>query len=270
MQISRALRRKATSQRPSHAPIGFTLIEMAIVLVIVGLLLSAVGIGWYSVLEGRRIAQTRSILQQTKDCITQRLYYSNTFPTYTPGATCDPSPPPYVLGNVAGDPNPSTFDVDVCMCEVTDAWGSPIFYIDGLEDITLTAMGQSGAYVNSNIPRGENATQPSQASSVIFDKDGTEIHSVAVVLVSPGRDRVLDDATYRLLFDGGTATGTGPGNVNSWTFGTRVAAMNAPPNSPDFNIASFSDYPNSGEVPTSGDDIFVYVTAPELMMEMIE
>ncbi|NJB67872.1 prepilin-type N-terminal cleavage/methylation domain-containing protein [Desulfobaculum xiamenense] len=226
---------------------GFTIIEMAIVVVIVGILISASSFAWVTVWEGRRLGKTNAVLIEVRNCLVKRMYYSNAYPSYSGDATagrtdntdCDPA-------NV----NATGKDVDACMCGFLDAWGNRLFLIEGVRDPSDTPLGESApAYITDNPAKGHNATAPSSTRSIIVDKDGNTVRYIVFVLVSPGKDGQLDDDSYRKLFEEGA--------------GTQHIAVLDPDDPPNFDFGALPDY--AGADPDRGDDdLYLYVTAPEL------
>ncbi len=227
---------------------GFTLIEMAIDLVIIGILLSAAGIGWYSLLEGRRLAKTYGTLVQAKECLIKRMLYSNQYPSYTANLDCDDETAPYAF-------DLSAKDVDACLCNLRDAWGKRLYFIEGRASNSTGSiyypLSQGTKYVADNLPQNATATNPDSGNSTITDKDGNTIKYIAFVLVSSGKNLYLDHDSYRSLF-------TPPSHVATLDTG----------NLPDF----FSDPNGTPPVgdPDVRDDIILTVTGPELMTLLTE
>ncbi|MGE4299420.1 MAG: type II secretion system protein [Desulfovibrionaceae bacterium] len=169
---------------------GFTLIEMAIVLIIIGLL---VGVGvstWMGMLSVRKYATTVSVLQQAKMCLLKRSFVSEQYPSYTTGLIC---------GSNDNDNN----DVDACLCggALHDAWGRRIYFLDG-RDSSNNVL--AGGNVVADDARGQTRTEPG-ASSQVTDHQGATRSDVAFVLLSFGEDGTPDgpDANthYKALFE---------------------------------------------------------------------
>ncbi len=169
---------------------GFTLIELAIVLVIVGLILGVGIISWISLMKARKYAYSRSILYQTKNCLLKRITYSNRYPTYTPNLDCT-------------HPDPIK-DVDSCLCGQHDAWGHPILYLEG-RDSDGQPLSNSSGWVVENKPA--NQTDVVNAISKVVDPHGKTIFKVAFVLISKGENNQLDDPSYSNLFNGNSIVG---------------------------------------------------------------
>jgi prepilin-type N-terminal cleavage/methylation domain-containing protein len=109
--------------RASESLTGFTLIELSVVLVIIGLIMFAGIAAWSTIVEGQRITSTRATMENIKRCLITRVMYSEAFPTWQ-------------MTNMDCAAPRSQFDVDHCLCGRTDAWGSAIRYISGLKDTT--------------------------------------------------------------------------------------------------------------------------------------
>jgi len=154
---------------------GVTMLELSLVLVIAGIILSvAVGV-WITVMQARELAQTASALQQTRLCLLQRITHGERYPDSTDGLTCDGLVPA-----VAG------MDVDECLCEesLLDAWGRAIYYLEG---VRAPGAGLGGEPLVTNPGKGLTRVRPHPDSKII-DHDGNEIDDVAFVLVSLGKD----------------------------------------------------------------------------------
>jgi len=169
---------------------GFTLVELAIVLLIAGLILGVGIISWVSLMKARKYAYTRSILYQTKNCLLKRITYSNRYPTYTPNLDCTHPAP--------------TKDVDSCLCGQRDAWGRPIFYLEG-RDSSGQPLSNSSEFIIKNEPADQkNVTD---VTSKVIDPQNKTISKVAFVLISKGEDGQLDDLSYSNLFNGNSIVG---------------------------------------------------------------
>ena len=156
---------------------GFTLVELAIVILIAGLLMGIGIFSWQSMMKARRIAATRSALYQAKDCLLTRIASTNKFPDYSSPVDCD---------------NPdSTRDVDFCLCQIKDAWGKRIVLLEGRDG--TGCLSSSSRYVTRNKAASQmRATLTSQ----IRDTHGKTIKRVAFVLISKGEDGKFDSKTY--------------------------------------------------------------------------
>ena len=224
---------------------GFTLVELAIVLVIIGIIISAAGLGWYSLMEGRKLAKTYGTMVQAKECLVKRMLYSNQYPSYTANLDCD----------TAGSFDLSAKDVDACICNLRDAWGQRLYYLEGVNGTVALNSPLTGFHVTDNPAQNQNATKH-QEYSVIKDKDENHIRYVAFVLISSGKNLTLDNSSYRGLF-------TSPSHV-------ATLSPTSPPNfpgAPDFSVFN-------GPFPTVGDavrdDVILTITGPELMTLLTE
>ncbi|BBD08717.1 uncharacterized protein DFE_1991 [Desulfovibrio ferrophilus] len=221
------------------------MIELSIVLVIVGLIISAGAVGWTSVLEGRRIAKTASALYQAKECLIKRMFYSNRYPTYTGNTTTGTA-----ADNTLCDDNTRhdlmAFDVDNCFCSLRDAWGQPLYFLEGVYESSpgvYTPM--SDSYIVRNEAQGQTPVYPDSTSSIV-NKDGVTINNIAFVLISFGRDRTPDNTSYQALF-------SAPND-------SQIAIINPGGTIPDF---STNDVGLTVDVQSRDDQIY-YVTGPEL------
>lgn len=170
---------------------GFTFIELALVLVIIGLLLS-LGVGaWLSLKESREVAKTRSSLQQVRNCLLKRMSSTLQYPSFSDDLTC------------SSDAS-SSHSVDVCLCPRKDAWGNKIVYLQGFDTDNDPLKGE-GAVTSSY--RGTQFTSVNSRSSVNATQ-GRIIHRVAFVLISPGKDGEFDSLTYGDFFDDDKVVGT--------------------------------------------------------------
>lgn len=228
---------------------GFTLPELAVVIVIIGIILAAAGSAWMSLLDARRLAETKSQLLTVKSCLIKRMLHNNTYPSYT-GATT------LALGDnlecgvtISG----AAFDVDTCLCQVEDAWGNEVFYLEGVVDNPSDdPLALTERFIEDNTPKGQNATNPDQTRSALIDINGNQVNYVVFALISSGADRNLDDATYRDRFDT-----DGDGTVD-------IHASHLDPTSPpNFDRDTLPDYPGA-PANIRDDDILVYLTATEL------
>ncbi len=235
---------------------GFTLIEMSIIIVIIGIILGAGTLAWNAVTEGRKLAKAKSTLYEVRSCLVRRMFYNNTYPSYTGDGTTATS------DNVLCDDTGAQMsvpdeDVDSCLCNVVDPWGHPVFYVEGVvEDPAGEALSAGTKYVTDNPAQGVNATNPDRTGSVLTDLNGNTVNYVVFVLISAGSDGLLDDSSYRDLFDGGVT----PSSMNNIL--SQAAPMNTT-DPPDFDRTSPPDYTVSWDI-TGDDDIYVYLTAPEL------
>ena len=230
---------------------GFTLIELSIVLIVIGLLMSAGAMGWSSLMEGRRVARTASLLTQAKDCLLKRMFYSNLYPTYTGNSTAADDD---TLCSDDTRYNLMQYDVDSCLCNLTDPWGHPFYFIEGVYYTdTSTYAPLNGAYVIDNMAHGQTSLTPHKDSSII-DKKGDTINNIAFVIVSFGRDGQPDNTSYQSLFAAGNTS--------------QIAVIDPDAATLDF---STNNYSASGTVDeTALDDQIIYITGQELKSLMTE
>jgi prepilin-type N-terminal cleavage/methylation domain-containing protein len=211
--------------RPRRACPGFTLIELAIVLVVGGLLIGLGISSWVGFRDSRRLALAASLEYQMKDCLTRRVLHSERYPTWSGAVACD-----------------TTLDVDACMCSngspILDPWGKPFLFLSGW-DTTPTARGlgdvssaTSSQFVISDTARDQTRTAPAVSSNAT-DHTGAGRRDVAFILVSYGQDTLADSTSY------------------GSRFGTNRAAALDPTARPDFQTGH-------------KDDVYLIVTAGEL------
>ena len=222
---------------------GFTLIEMAIVLVIIGIIIGAAGLGWYSLMEGRKLAKTYGTLVQAKECLVKRMLYSNQYPSYTANLDCD----------TPGSFDLSAKDVDACICNLRDAWGQRLYFLEGVNGTVALNSPLTGFHVTDNPAQNQNATKHLEYS-VIKDKDENNIRYVAFVLISSGKNLTLDHTSYESAFTS--------------AFPSHVVTLN-PASPPDFSAAPDVTLLGTGD-PAVRDDVILTVTGPELMTSLTE
>lgn len=232
---------------------GFTLIELSVVIVIIGIILAAGTVGWNAVTQGRRLAVAKTNLTEVRDCLVRRMFHNNSYPTYTANLDCEE-------GGNFDDDGTLGMDVDACLCGKLDPWGRRMYYIEGLAQNSTTGilepLSQGGKHVASLAYQGVNGTTPykhekpsddnAEPDSQVIDMNGNYVNYVVFVLVSAGADGLLDDSSYRDLFSGGA-----------------LAAPLDPDDPPDFDRETPPDYSVSWTI-EGDDDIYVYLTAPEL------
>lgn len=179
---------------------GFSLIELAIVLVIVGVILAIVGASFLSLIKGQRLSETRAVLDQAKECLLQRSFHSERYPTFTANLDC-------------GLNDNATMDVDACLCQsgVSDAWNQPLRFIEARvlnQSAGLADKPATDDFLRDN----QNRVLPSPLANVIT-ATGETIDDVAFVLLSLGEDRAAGDPSYGNPLVG-TLAATMPANTS--------------------------------------------------------
>ncbi|MDD2219426.1 MAG: prepilin-type N-terminal cleavage/methylation domain-containing protein [Desulfoplanes sp.] len=147
---------------------GFTFIEMAIVLIIVGVILSIGAASWITFMEGRRVAKTRSVLQQAKDCLVKRVVFNERYPRTEDFGACI---------NATGK----------------DGWNRDIKCLVGVNSTGTTLDGTD--FVVTDDARNQNATVLNYDTVQVITVQGNQT-SVAFVLYSLGDNGLADDTSY--------------------------------------------------------------------------
>lgn len=92
---------------------GFTLVEMAIVITVFGLLLSFVTVAWMSMKSSQQVSSTATVLQTVTNCLQDYVIHSKAIP-----------PQSYFNQH----------------CADTDPWGSNILYFNNGDDVEVSAV----------------------------------------------------------------------------------------------------------------------------------
>lgn len=240
---------------------GFTLIEMGIVLLIIGIILGMGTASWVSYASARKVVMTAGTMRRAKDCLVRHIMSERMYPGYSSGQDFQDT---------------NTFSVDACLNGKLDGWGRQICYIQGRYDDSNGLDQNYCLLVNETTLDStdpccsKHSTSPPvkpYLTSKIIDDDGNEVGDVAFVLVSMGADGVPNNDTYSGLFpnmDGRYEDG-GSTSTSPWA---DVMTNGTSPN--------FSDETATGGTPPStlGDpddeDIYLVVTYSELLAELAE
>lgn len=163
---------------------GFTLIESAIVLVVIGTVLALGAMAWMSIKSGFEVSHTRAKLKTVRSCLMERMILSDKYPDFTPNLEEDEDDNYQCVNNVR------TKAVDYCLCKSghKDAWGHRIRFLGG-----IYGGGPLGGtpFNATHFPdQGSNAT----------DKDGKVIEGIAFIVLSKGDNGRFDRNSTRNLF----------------------------------------------------------------------
>jgi prepilin-type N-terminal cleavage/methylation domain-containing protein len=220
---------------------GFSLLEVAIVLVIAGIILGIGTSAWLTMNEARRITLTTNRMRAARDCLINRVIVGKTYSQYTPGGDYS---------------NETTFEVDRCLSQRVDGWGQPILFLGGVWDDAGTPTRLSGECIISDStlpidhPCFDEAVRPiegdTSGTSSVRDKDGSWIEDVAFLLISYGADRQADptNSGYDGLFD-----------IPNDQFANTLNPTD--PNRPNFEVEAGNE--------SVEDDIVMIVTVQDLL-----
>lgn len=220
---------------------GFTLIEMAIVLVIAGIMMGIGVSGWMLLAEGRKNSATLATMRKVRDCMVNYVAQTGLYPAYS--------------ADLASNANAA---VDICLRDRNDAWGEQIMFLEGIRDgggsfggptappeglcLLATDLVADGDPCSTNytVIADRPPIKP-DATSTLTDKDGNSISDLAFVLISFGRLRTADHTSYGNLLD----------PTQAGVFANQITS-GSPPN---FNTSQV-------------DDLYLVVTYPELVSEV--
>lgn len=147
---------------------GSTLVELALVVLLIGLVLALGTAGWGTLAASRRMARTRADLYRIKQCLVRHVASSGRYPTYASAADCS-----------AADT-----DLGVCLCRegALDVWGNGFLYLAGQDSSGGNLAGQA---VRDSAYAGLEAADAAAASQA-RDRHGRLFTRVAFVLFSLG------------------------------------------------------------------------------------
>lgn len=180
---------------------GYTLVEMAIVLVIAGILLGLASLSWSLLYDGRKISITRGEMRSIRNCIVNRVVSDGLYPNFTP------------------DLSDSSGTVDMCLAGKRDSWGRSIRYIAGFATNGTLAgqcvLAKPGVAASDPCYTGVAPDTASNATGF----DGYSAQRVAFILLSYGRSLAPDnDSTIGNLFTAGDLAVTMYGSPNQPNF----------------------------------------------------
>lgn len=162
--------------RATETAPGFTFLELAIVLVIAGVILSIGAASWMTFMEGRRVAKTRSVLQQAKDCLVRRVVFNERYPG--------------IKDSDSEYPN----DFKVCLDDAgNDGWNNEIKCLVGYDSERNTLDG--GDFIVTDDARNQTAVDLDYDEIQVFTSQGNQT-GVAFVLYSLGSNGQADDTSY--------------------------------------------------------------------------
>ncbi len=166
---------------------GFSLLEMSLVLLLIGLLLSLGTACWGTLATSRRITQTRADLSLIKQCLVRHAASGGRFPTYLSSTDC------------AQD---QETDLGVCLCRtrVRDVWGNAFLFLEGTDSSGSSLAGKA---IADAVYQGQEAATVSTTSEAV-DHDGHSHGRVAFVLASLGPNGTAD-GDYDAFSSGVTA-----------------------------------------------------------------
>jgi prepilin-type N-terminal cleavage/methylation domain-containing protein len=223
---------------------GFSLIELAVVLVIAGILLGIGSASWNMIYATRKIAITRGELRKVRNCIVNRIVADGLYPSFTADLS---NPDSRTVDYCLGGSIVSTGGVTIS--GKTDAWGGSIRYISGFAGNGTLAgecvLARPGVSSSDPCYTGLPPDVTSNASGF----DGAGYQRVAFILVSFGSDGTADNtSSYGGLF----------------ALGDLAATMNTSPNQPNFRRLSKALYPNDFNT----QDVELIVPYTELAAEI--
>jgi prepilin-type N-terminal cleavage/methylation domain-containing protein len=242
-QVSFLKEIKGLVQRIYKSSSGFTLIEITLVLVIIGIILSVAVISWMSIKHGYEISQTRSKLRAVKSCLIKRMIYTERYPTYSKDLTVNSVTGECVNYN-------SSKDVDYCICQdkFKDAWGNRIRYLGGVNGSGSALSGE--LVLNSTYKHSEPYQVPDEYSNAT-KPNGDVIKDLAFVLVSYGQDGSADDSSY-----------------NSSALVGTLNASTGNPSANSFKLPDFSSNDLYSGTQDGGDDQVLFITGYELKSKL--
>lgn len=186
-----------SSPAPGHSKSGFTLIELSIVLVVIGLILGIGFTSWSLIIEARSIAKTQSTLRQVKSCLLKRMTHSLQYPTYSDNLQINHPDAGTCVNDVPYR------DVDACLCRTgaNDVYGEKLHYVEGFHTDGSQDKILKEKFIIEAPYRGTSIEDavPARDSSALTD--GGNIQRVAFILISKGKDKEFDKSSYQECFD---------------------------------------------------------------------
>ena len=232
-----------------------TLIELGIVLVIIGIILSLGTASWLSYADARRVVISAGEMRRAKDCLIQRIINDRMYPGFS----------------AAQDYSDSVgASVDDCLTGRVDGWGRPLCYIQGLQAPTNGLNEDDCLLINETTTDSTDPCSTSHSSnppvqpystSQIVDDDGNTVSDVAFVIVSMGHDGVPNHTSYAALFPNMDGRFESGGSSNTAPWAARMTSGTPP---------DFSDSTNNPVTLNEPDDedIYLVITYSELLAEL--
>lgn len=204
---------------------GFSLLEMAVVLVIIGLLLGGLLMPLSAQMEQNNRNKTKLLLEDIKEAILGFAVANDRLPCPAIPASAGVEAPvgggactaqfgfvPLVTLGMAGDSNADGL--------LLDAWGNPVRY-----NVTRTAGSFDFTTVNG-IALGANpdlvVCDTASASGINCSAGMTLVSNAPVVLYSMGKDGALNPGSAEQLENGEATLGGGPAGINYRVSSNRV------------------------------------------------
>ncbi len=176
-----------------HNKRGFTVVELAIVLIVVAILLFAGATAWTEYASARRVILTTQKMRGAVDCLKQSVLQTRMYPGFSEDYS-----------------NQNGNAVDKCVGPLRDAWDQPVYYIQGVATGS-TPLNEAQCFLvnettsDTNDPcHPDNAPVRPDALSVITDDKGETVEGVVFVLVSFGKNGQPEHDSYGDLFSQST------------------------------------------------------------------
>ncbi len=174
---------------PCAVASGFTLLEIAIVLVVIGALLAIGVASWVTFAEGRRLAKGQAQLLELRDCLLRASLIHERYPSDTNFLRCR---------NETGP----------------DPWGGDFRLVRGLDNATSLPLNASFAVVTDPV-RAQALALPHTGWRILLPE--ANVTAIAFALVSLGKDHLADHPSYAGLTTAAIANLTNDFDFSSTT-----------------------------------------------------